>query len=138
MARDVFRKYKSLYPEEQVKPFIRQFNAIEAVYQQLNQQSKEADVITIIMNLQQLVDESITVEPLIANESDDVSVDLSKLDFDKLKAAFAKTDKKNTVVFDLQRAVEKKLEQMLRENPLRLDFMNATRKLSPNIIKAKA
>lgn len=129
MARDVFRKYKSLYPEEQVKPFIRQFNAIEAIYQQLNQQSKEADVISIIMNLQQLVDESITVEPLVANESDDFSVDLSKLDFDKLKAAFAKTTKKNTVVFDLQRAVEKKMEQMLRENPLRLEFYERYREI---------
>src|SRR5690606_6961694 len=106
-----FRKYHALYPEEQVKHFVRQFNAIEAIYQQLNQQTKSADVISIITELQQVVDESILVENKNASEPDGVYVDLSKLDFDKLKAAFGKTQKKNTVVFDLQRAVEQKLNQ---------------------------
>jgi hypothetical protein len=35
MARDVFRKYKALYPEDKIKPFIKQFNAIEAIYDSL-------------------------------------------------------------------------------------------------------
>jgi type I restriction enzyme R subunit len=122
MAREVFRKYHALYPEEQIKPFVRQFNAIEAIYQQLNQQTKSADVISIIMDLQKIVDASITIEANQAQEGDGVYVDLSKLDFDKLKAAFAKTDRKNTVVFDLKEAVEKQLGQMIRENPLRLAF----------------
>lgn len=122
MARDVFRKYQALYPEEQIKPFIRSFNAIEAIYQALNQQTKAADVISIIMQLQQVVNKSISVVKSSANDEEGVYVDLSKLDFDKLKAAFAKTDKKNTVLYDLQRAVDLKLEQMLKENPLRIEF----------------
>lgn len=122
MARDVFRKYHALYPEVQVKPFVRQFNAIEAIYQQLNQQTKAADVISIIIELQQIVNESIVIDENAAKEPEDVYVDLSKLDFDKLKAAFAKTQKKNTLVYDLQKAVEMKLEQMLKENPLRIAF----------------
>jgi type I restriction enzyme R subunit len=123
MARDVFRKYHALYPEVQVKPFVRQFNAIEAIYQQLNQQTKSADVISIIMELQQVVNDSIVIDNTSVNEpKEEVYVDLSTLDFDKLKAAFAKTQKKNTVVYDLQRAVDMKLEQMLKENPLRLEF----------------
>lgn len=119
-ARDVFRKYHALYPEVQVKPFTRKFNAIEAIYQQLNQQTKGADVISIILELQQVVNESIFISE--SHEPDGVYVDLSKLDFDKLKAAFAKTPKKNTVVYDLQRAVELQLEQMVKENPLRITF----------------
>lgn len=122
MARDVFRKYHALYPEEQVKPFLRQFNAIEAIYQQLNQQTKSADVFSIIKNLQQIVDASVTIDAHTVNDAEGVYVDLSKLDFDKLRAAFGKTKKKNTVVFDLHRAVEKKMEQMLKENPLRIKF----------------
>ncbi len=122
MARDVFRKYNALYPEEQVKPYVRQFNAIEAIYGQLNQQTKSADVISIIVDLQAIVNQSILIDTKSVNDPEGVYVDLSKLDFDKLKLAFAKTEKKNTVVFDLQRAVEKKLEQMMRDNPLRLEF----------------
>ena len=39
-ARNVFRKYKALYPEKEVKPYIKEFNAIEAIYNQLNQKVK--------------------------------------------------------------------------------------------------
>lgn len=122
MARDVFRKYHALYPEDQIKQFVRQFNAIEAIYQQLNQQTKSADVISIIKDLQNIVDDSIVIEDKHAHATGEVYVDLSNLDFDKLRIAFGRTEKKNTFVFDLQRAVERKLEQMLRDNPLRLDF----------------
>jgi type I restriction enzyme R subunit len=138
MERDVFRKYHALFPEDQAKPFIRQFNAIEAIYQQLNQQTKSADVISIIIQLQQVVNGSILIEPTEAKEPDGVYVDLSKLDFDKLNTAFAKTDKKNTVVFDLQRAVEKKLEQMVKENPLRLDFYDRYQKIIDEYNRGKS
>ncbi|MFN3528503.1 MAG: type I restriction endonuclease subunit R [Bacteroidia bacterium] len=122
MAREVFRKYHALYPEEQVKPFIRQFNAIEAIYQQLNQQVKSADVSEIIRCLQEIVDESVTVYSDVVEDSKSVEIDLSKLDIDKLKLAFQKSKRKNTFVFDLQSAVDKKMAQMYRENPLRIDF----------------
>lgn len=119
-ARDVFRKFKALYPEEQIKPFIKEHNAIEAVYEQLNQRVKSADITNIIRRLQQEVDMSILVEA--SDSSDDDYVDLGKLDFDKLRAAFQKSQNKNTVVYDLQEAIERKLEQMVQQNPLRLEF----------------
>ena len=119
-ARDVFRKYKALYPEEQIKPFIKEHNAIEAIYEQLNQKVKGADITAVIRRLQQEVDMSITVEGSFG--SDDDFVDLSKLDFGKLRQAFQKSDNKNLVVFDLQEAIERKLEKMVQQNPLRLEF----------------
>src|SRR5690606_30908102 len=119
-ARDVFRKYKALYPEEQIKPFIKRYNAIEAIYEQLNQKVKWADITAVIRRLQQEVDMSITVEG--SSGSDDDFVDLSKLDFGKLRQAFQKSDNKNLVVFDLQEAIERKLEKMVQQNPLRLEF----------------
>ena len=119
-ARDVFRKYKALYPEEQIKPFVKEHNAIEAIYAQLNQKVKGADITAVIRRLQQEVDMSITVAG--SSGSDDDFVDLSKLDFDKLRQAFQKSDNKNLVVFDLQEAIELKLESMVQQNPLRLEF----------------
>lgn len=122
MARNMFRKYKALYPEEQVKPYIKQFNAIEAIYNQLNQNVKSADVTEIIAELQSIVSDSVIVKEGSAEEKDGVYVDLSTLDFQKLKAAFEKAPRKNTMTFNLQQAIEKKLQQMLKENPLRLEF----------------
>lgn len=120
MARDVFRKYKALYPEDEIKPFIKQFNAIEAIYDALNQKVKTTDITEIMMQLQEVVNESVFINEVTEPEPD--YIDLSNLDFDKLKAAFQKIKRKNTVVFDLQKAIEKKLKQMVKENPLRLEF----------------
>ncbi|WP_404358832.1 type I restriction endonuclease subunit R [Methylotuvimicrobium sp. KM1] len=119
-ARDVFRKYKALYPEPEVKPFVQAFNAIEAIYQQLNQKTKLADISDVIRRLQQEVDISVNVRDNEIRDND--FVDLSRLDFDKLRSAFAKSKQKNAVVFDLQAAIQKKLEQMVQQNPLRLEF----------------
>ena len=122
MARNVFRKYKALYPEEQIKPHIKDFNAIEAIYNLLNQNVKTADVTEIMMELQSVVSDSVVVKENEVADKEGVYVDLSTLDFDKLKAAFAKTPRKNTLTYNLQQAIEKKLQQMLKENPLRLEF----------------
>lgn len=122
MARNVFRKYKALYPEEQIKPYIKDFNAIEAIYNLLNQNVKTADVTEIMMELQSVVSESVLIKENEVSEKEGVYVDLSSLDFEKLKAAFAKAPRKNTLTYNLQQAIEKKLQQMLKENPLRLEF----------------
>jgi type I restriction enzyme R subunit len=125
MAREVFRKYMALYPQEVIKPHIKNFNAIEAIYQQLNQQTKDADVTEIIKRLQQVVDDNVTLQTNVLIEpKEEVYVDLSKLDFDKLRKVFAATPKKKTVLFDLQRAVDKKMKQMLKDNPMRMEFYN--------------
>ena len=122
MARNVFRKYKALYPEEQIKSYIKDFNAIEAIYNLLNQNVKTADVTEIMMELQKVVSDSILIKGNEVTDQGGVYVDLSTLDFEKLKAAFAKVPRKNTLTYNLQQAIEKKLQQMLKENPLRLEF----------------
>ena len=129
MARDVFRKYKALYPEEQIKPFIREFNAIEAIYGQLNQKVKSADITDIMMQLQALVDESVFVKPPTEPHMEDPYIDLSSLNFEKLKAAFSNVKRKNTFVFDLQKAIARKLKQMVQENPLRLQFYDEYKRI---------
>ena len=119
-ARDVFRKYKALYPEEQIKPHIKAHNAIEAIYSQLNQKQQSADITEIIMRLQLEVDASVNLIPSLNSDSD--FVDLSKLDMEQLRKAFAKSNQQNIIVFDLQEAIEKKLERMVQQNPIRLEF----------------
>jgi type I restriction enzyme, R subunit len=119
-ARDVFRKYKALYPEEQIKPHIKAHNAIEAIYNQLNQKQQSANITDIIMRLQLEVDASVELIATAKNDND--FVDLAKLDVEKLRKAFAKSQEQNTIVFDLQAAIEKKLERMVKENPIRLEF----------------
>ncbi len=137
MARNVFRKYKSLFPEPSTKKYLKRYNAIEAIYNQLNQKVKSADVSSIISELQSIVNDSIIVKDKV-EEKQEVYVDLSNLDFDKLKIAFSKVERKNTVVFDLQNAIENKLDQMLKENPLRLEFYDRYKEIIDEYNKGKS
>ncbi|MFV0146621.1 type I restriction endonuclease subunit R [Empedobacter falsenii] len=119
-ARNVFRKYKALFPEKQAKQFVREYNAIDALYSKLNAKVKSADVTEVVMRLQSVVNESISI--VGAQETEGVYIDFSKFNIKALQEAFAKIPRKNELVYDLNKAVENKLEQMLKENPLRLEF----------------
>lgn len=121
LARNVFRKYAALFPEKEAHRFTQKVNAIEAVYNQLNQQVRKADITEIILQLQNIVDSSVNVSNEV-REDGEVYMDLSKLDFEKLRKAYEKTPRKNELTFDLQQAIERKMEQMLKENPLRTAF----------------
>lgn len=138
MARNVFRKYKALFPSEVLKPHVGNFNAIEAIYSALNQNVKAADVTQIIMDLQAIVSDSVEVRDEVRDKDEDVYVDLSSLNFDKLRAAFAKTPRKNTLVFNLQEAIEQRLEQMMKENPLRIEFYDRYKEIIDEYNKGKS
>lgn len=127
MARGIFKKYKALFPEEQVKPFTKSFNAIEAIYNGLNQKVKEADITSVIMKLQNVVGESVEIDS--DPNKDDVYIDLSRLDFDKLRKAYEKIGNKNKIVYDLQKAIDDKLKKMMADNPLRLEFYEKYQKI---------
>ena len=53
---------------------------------------------------------------------EEVVVDLSSLNFKKLQEAFLQHPRKRQLTYDLNVATKRKLDNMLRENPLRLDF----------------
>jgi len=119
MARNTFKKYKALFPEDQVKQFTAKYNAIEAIYNGLNQKTVEADITEVMKRLQELVGNSIKINT--NSKHNDVYIDLSSLDFDKLKKAFEKRTA-NKIMYDLQKAVDEQLKRMMAQNPLRLEF----------------
>jgi len=135
-ARNVFRKYKALFPEKQAMMHIKKYNAIDAIYNALNQKTKSADITEVMMRLQAVVNDSIVLD-LKSVKEHEVYIDLSKLDFDKLRQAFAKISRKNELVYDLQNAVDQKLQQMLAENPLRLEFYDRYQEIITKYNKGK-
>lgn len=128
LARNVFRKYKALFPEPECKPYTNDCNAIEAIYNLLNQNVKSADVTSVILKLQSIVNDSVSLINQ-AQETDPVYVDLGALNFDQLKKAYDNAPRKNKLTYDLQQAIEQKLDKMLKENPLRLEFYDRYKKI---------
>ncbi len=135
-ARNVFRKYKALFPEKQAKKFIREYNAIDALYNKLNVKVKSADVTDIMMQLQALVNDSISIDS-VAEPTQSI-IDLSKFNIEALQKAFAKAPRKNELVYDLNKAVEQQLKRMLQENPLRLEFYERYKEIVEEYNKGKS
>ena len=122
MARNVFRKYKALYPHELARQFNDEFDAIEGIYKVLHRNAVTADITDFLAQLQELVDASISVKPYTAAEDPEEYIAIGDIDIEKLKAAFAKAPHKNSITYNLQEVIDRKLQQMLRQNPLRLEF----------------
>ena len=56
------------------------------------------------------------------HSADSKKFDISKIDFDRLRKEFEKAPRKNLLMMDLQQLIEQRLAQMLKENPLRIDY----------------
>lgn len=100
----------------------RQKDAIVAIYDELQKQRKHSDNTDLMVQINQIVNEYIEVEP--NTQSKDVSkrFDISQIDFDLLRREFAKAEKKNLILKDLETLVQQRLDQMMQNNPSRIDY----------------
>lgn len=135
LAREMLKKYQALFPEVEAQRFLKEYDAIRAIYNRLNKKVKEADISKVILKLQNRVDSAIAIEEEEGKE--EVLVDMSNLDFESLSKHFAKSSKKNQMVFDLQRALQQKLGKMLKKNASRVDFYAKYQKIIEAYNKAK-
>lgn len=122
LGREVFRKYKALQPDKILYQFAARKNAIDAIYNAIEDNVESADVSEIMLKIQRVVDESI--ENMVAEPAprDGTIIDLSGLDFELLEKYFLKTKNKNATVQSLKDRIERQLKQMVECNPLTVDF----------------
>jgi len=125
LARELFKKYKALMPEKSVYEYQPQRDAINALYQMINAKIDGADITHIVKEVQDVVNrsiESLNVE-LEKIEGHGQRIDISGLDFQKIEAEFLKVkENQNVAVQSVKDKVAKKLNRLLDQNPLRIDF----------------
>lgn len=122
MARTVFKKFKACINfRPEINTYRDDRDAINIIYKSLQKDREAADISTIMMQLQRLVDEHIDVVSVEGVEEPE-PYDISKIDFDRLRREFERVRNKNTTVQSLKEAIEKRLAELLRQNPLRTDF----------------
>lgn len=121
MCRAVFSKFKACITVEGVNDFRADYEAINIVYKSLQQDRDQADITDIIRKLHQVVDEAIEIRPNTVAEKLD-PYDISRIDFDRLRREFERNQAKRTTVQNLKTAIEKRLQRLLQQNPMRTDF----------------
>ena len=136
MCREVFIKFKACLTIPGVNAYRSQYNAINIIYKSLQEDCNQADISDIIKQLHEVIDGSITVTPDRAKVPNK-PYDISKINFDRLRAEFEHTKIKNTIVQSLKSVIEKKLERLIQRNPLRTDFQEHYEKIIEEYNKEK-
>jgi len=123
MAREVFARMKTLALEPAVRPYYVRHDSIEAIYKKLDERRDTADVTGVLKEIHKIVNEAIRAQAPGEDQAEGLVVDLSKIDFEKLRDEFAKRiQHKHAALQDIRELVEKKLAQMLAQNPQRMDY----------------
>jgi type I restriction enzyme, R subunit len=123
MARQVFIRFKALLMEPSVFPYAERHDNIEAIYKKLEERRDTADVTEVLKELHRIVNDAIRTASPGEDHAEGLRVDLSRLDFGKLRDEFAsKVKRKHAALKDLRDIIESKLAQMLAANPTRMDF----------------
>jgi len=121
MCREVFKKFRACINVNGVNSHRMEYDAINIIYKSLQQDRERADITDIIRQLHQVVDEAIeTKTDRLPVESE--TYDISKIDFDLLRKEFERIPPKRTMVQNLKQVIEKRLQRLLEQNPLRTDF----------------
>lgn len=123
IARQIFGRFKALLMEPSVFQFAERHDNIEAIYKKLEERRDTADVTEILKELHRIVNEAIRTAGNGGDRTEGLTVDLSRVDFAKLREEFAKKVKrKHSALQDIREIVEKRLRQMLANNPQRMDY----------------
>ena len=123
MARQVFIRFKTLLMEPSAFAYAERHDNIEAIYKKLTERRDTADVTELLKELHRIVNAAIRAQAPGEDHAEGLTVDLSKIDFAKLREEFAsKVKRKHAALQDIRALIEKKLARMLAANPLRMDY----------------
>jgi type I restriction enzyme R subunit len=136
MCREVFKKFKACINSKGVNAHRAERDAINIVYKSLQQDTEQADISEIIRQLHEVVDDAIDTQRREIREERE-PYDISAIDFDRLKQEFERSPGKNTTVQNLREAIEKRLQRLLRQHPLRTDFQRNFEEIVAEYNRAK-
>lgn len=123
MARLIFSRFKALLMEPSVVRYAERHDNIEAIYKKLQERRDTADVTDVLKALHRIVNEAISATSPGDDHAEGITMDLSQIDFERLRAEFAsKVVRKHEALQEVRDVVEAKLKQMLAQNPLRMDY----------------
>jgi type I restriction enzyme R subunit len=124
-ARLVEALFGAVKPDPVAVEFAPRCATLRAIAEWIRNRSDPPDISHIMQGIQELLDDSIATEPFKIHERAATlgGIDLSKIDFDKLRKRFEKKRPTNSDLERLKAAVRAQLEQMVRLNRTRADFL---------------
>jgi type I restriction enzyme, R subunit len=123
LARQVFGRFKALVTEPSARAYAERHDDIEAIYRKLSERRETADVTSVLKELHRIVNEAIRATEPGGDHAEGLTVDLSQLDFERLRSEFSRrVRRKHAALQDIRDVVDAKLARMLANNPTRMDY----------------
>ncbi len=122
LANNVGRLYKAILPDPTAHEFAAMKTLIAVIADKIKSLLPDTDIDDVMEAINQVLDDSVAAEGYVIGGSDRTStVDLSKIDFEALKAHFDR-GRKRTEAEKLRRLVSAKVAEMCALNRTRADF----------------
>ena len=101
---------------------LRQKDAILEIDRELRKKRRHADNTDLMVEINRIVNEYVTVEEQGKGLTESRQFDISKINFELLRREFMRSKRKHLILRDLDEMVQKRLEDMVFGNPNRTDF----------------
>lgn len=123
LAQDIQERFRGLFPNSGLYEHDKEENAINAIYNKLQDRKSDPDISGILQELHGVVDTAVATQASTDKAAEPKKqYDLSKIDFERLRAEFSRSPYKQAAILSLQEKLEQRLEHMVARNPLRVNF----------------
>lgn len=128
-ANDVARLYKAVMPDPVIPELAPKAQLVAELAKAVRATKEPVDVTQVLDDISTVLDGSIAAEPHVKPGMIAKTVDLSKIDFAALEKKFARSKTKNIEAQQLRALIERKLDNLIRLNASRYDFLDRFQKM---------
>ena len=128
-ANDVARLYKAVMPDPVIPHFAPKAQVVAELAKALRATRDPVNITDVLAKISSVLDGSIIAEPHIEPGAAAKTIDLSSIDFDALEQKFARSNSKNIETQRLRALIERKLDNLIRLNASRYDFLDRFQKM---------
>ena len=121
-ASELNRLMKYADREDITAPTRREYEAIAAIYSELQKKRKHVDNTDLMVQINTIINEYVRIDEPKEGLTPSRQFDISGIDFDLLRREFARVKRKNLVMKDLEEVIEQKLAMLLFSNPDRINY----------------
>jgi type I restriction enzyme R subunit len=124
-ANLVHPKFKAILPDKNATEFQGKHSVLNVIAEKIKSLGPEIDISEVTRQIEAILDQSVKIQPTAISDTKGLygkTVDLSKIDFEKLKKQFDKA-KKRTELEKLKALISLKLLSLVALNRSRMDFM---------------
>jgi len=128
LAGLAWRLFKSILPDAKAYQFEEPCQLLHSLDKKIKALAPPVSIDQVMSGIEQVLDQSIDAEGYIISDNQDNTIDLSGLDFEKMRRDFEKKHK-NTEVQKLKNKVEQVLSDMVEKNKTRADYLDRFEKM---------